>query len=75
MARSAQAVADHYGLEVKFRAGSTDCNIPLSMGIPAVCVGCVRGGGAHTREEFVEIDSLAPGLGVAFEMILSHFED
>ena len=75
MARSAQAVADHYGLEVKFRAGSTDCNIPLSMGIPAVCVGCVRGGGAHTREEFVEIDSLAPGLGVAFEMILSHFAD
>jgi acetylornithine deacetylase/succinyl-diaminopimelate desuccinylase-like protein len=44
------------------------------MGIPAVCVGCVRGGGAHTREEYVEIDSLAPGLGVAFEMILSHFE-
>lgn len=74
MTRAAKAVADHYGLEVRFRPGSTDCNIPLSMGIPAVCVGCVRGGGAHTREEYVEIDSLAPGLGVAFEMILSHFE-
>ncbi len=74
MMRAAKAVANHYGLEVRFRPGSTDCNIPLSMGIPAVCVGCVRGGGAHTREEYVEIDSLAPGLGVAFEMILSHFE-
>lgn len=74
MTRAAKAVADHYGLEVRFRPGSTDCNIPLSMGIPAVCVGCVRGGGAHTREEYVEIDSLAPGLGVALEMILSHFE-
>lgn len=74
MTRAAKAVANHYGLEVRFRPGSTDCNIPLSMGIPAVCVGCVRGGGAHTREEYVEIDSLAPGLGVAFEMILSHFE-
>lgn len=74
MTRAAKAVANHYGLEVRFRPGSTDCNIPLSMGIPAVCVGCVRGGGAHTREEYVEIDSLAPGLGVAFAMILSHFE-
>ena len=73
MNRAAEAVARHYGLEVKFRAGSTDCNIPLSMGIPAVCVGCVRGGGAHTREEYVEIDSLIPGIKVAFEMILSHF--
>ena len=75
MRRAALAVANHYGLEAKFRAGSTDCNIPLSMGIPAVCVGCVRGGGAHTREEYVEIDSLAPGLGVAFALILSHFEE
>jgi len=73
MNRAAEAVARHYGLEVKFRAGSTDCNIPLSMGIPAVCVGCVRGGGAHTREEYVEVDSLLPGIKVAFEMILSHF--
>ena len=73
MSRAAAAVANHYGLEVKFRPGSTDCNIPLSMGIPAVCIGCVRGGGAHTREEYVEIDSLAPGLGVAAEMILRHF--
>ena len=73
IARAAEAVRAHYGLEVKLRAGSTDCNIPLSRGIPAVCVGAVRGGGAHTREEYVEIDSLTPGLGVAFAMILHHF--
>lgn len=71
--RAAAAVRAHYGLEVNLRAGSTDCNIPLSRGIPAVCVGAVRGGGAHTREEYVEIDSLRPGLAVAFEMILHHF--
>ena len=73
IARAAEAVRANYGLEVKLRAGSTDCNIPLSRGIPAVCVGAVRGGGAHTREEYVEIDSLTPGLGVAFAMILHHF--
>ena len=72
-ARAAAAVKAHYGLEVKFKSGSTDCNVPLSMGIPAVCVGCVCGAGAHTREEYVEIGSLAPGLGVAMEMVLHHF--
>lgn len=73
MERSAQAVRNHYGCDVTFSAGSTDCNVPLSVGVPAVCVGCVEGAGAHTREEYAEIDSLLPGLKVAFELILYHF--
>ena len=71
--RAAEAIRRHYGLDVLFSSGSTDCNLPLSLGIPAICVGCVVGGGAHTREEYVEIDSLRPGLGVAFDLILHHF--
>jgi acetylornithine deacetylase/succinyl-diaminopimelate desuccinylase-like protein len=39
-------------------AGSTDCNIPLSLGVPAVCFGDVLGGGAHTREEYIDIASM-----------------
>ena len=54
-------------------AGSTDCNIPLSMGIPAVCFGCYRGKGAHTREEFVETDSLAPGLHLGLKIVEDAF--
>ena len=73
MERAAQAVKQHYGYDVSFRVGSTDCNVPLSMGVPAVCVGCAMGAGAHTREESVDIDSLRPGLGVAFDLILHHF--
>lgn len=72
-ARAAAAIRKHYGYEVQFRSGSTDCNIPLSMGVPAICPGCVVGGGAHTREEYVEIESLLPGLKAAAEMILFHF--
>ena len=60
---------------MEFRPGSTDCNIPLSMGIPSVCAGCYNGKGAHTREEYVEIDSLLPGLKTAFELVLHHFGD
>ncbi len=47
---------------------STDCNIPLSMGIPAICVGAYEGGGAHTREEWVKKDSLSKGLEFAIRI-------
>lgn len=73
MNRAAEAIQDHYGHAPSFGASSTDCNIPLSLGVPAVCVGCVVGKGAHTREEFVYIDSLQPGIAVAFDLILHHF--
>ncbi len=75
MDRAAAAVRRHYGEEMVFRPGSTDCNIPLSVGIPSVCAGCYHGAGAHTREEYVEIDSLLPGLCVAFELLLYHFAE
>lgn len=48
---------------------STDCNIPLSMGIPSVCVGTCRGSGAHTREEYIEKDSLGTGLEIALNLL------
>ena len=63
----------HYGTELTFGSGSTDCNIPLSLGIPSICVGCYDGAGAHTREEYVLVDSLVPGLHFAFDLILHHF--
>ncbi len=71
--RAAAAVQEHFGFQVTCSPGSTDCNIPLSMGIAAICPGCVMGEGAHTREEFVEEWSLLPGLKVAFSLILHHF--
>ena len=71
--RGATAIKNNYKIDTKFTPGSTDCNIPLSQGIPAICLGCVIGGKAHTREEFIEIDSILPGIKAAFEMILYHF--
>ena len=73
MPRAQEATMRHYNCGIQFGSGSTDCNIPLSMGIPAICVGCYDGAGAHTREEYVEIDSLLPGLKFAFDMVLYHF--
>lgn len=50
------------------KSASTDCNIPLSLGIPAVCIGVYRGAGSHTREEWVEKASLKKGLEIALRI-------
>lgn len=42
----------------RISAGSTDCNIPLSMGTPAICFGGPLGDGVHTREEYVTVPLL-----------------
>ena len=48
--------------------GSTDCNIPLSLGVPAMCFGVYEGGGAHTRSEWHKKSSLPLGLEIALEV-------
>ena len=55
-------------VQVATRAGSTDCNIPLSLGIPAVCISAYNGGGMHTREEWLEKDSLPTGLEIGIRI-------
>lgn len=57
--------------DVKYYSSSTDCNIPLSLGIPAICTGVYSGGGTHTREEWIEKESLIPGLELGIKHILS----
>lgn len=57
--------------KVSFRCGSTDCNIPLSLGIAALCVGVNIHAGVHTREEWVEKKSLIPGLEIAIKLGLA----
>ena len=69
--RCSGAIREIYGMTPGFCAASTDANIPLSLGIPAATFGLYRGGGAHTREEYVQIDSLTPGLKIALYFFLS----
>ena len=59
----------HTGKDVSFGSASTDCNIPLSMGIPAVCFGGYSGHGAHTREEYIEIESMKMGYAVVLDVL------
>ncbi len=54
-------------------SGSTDCNIPMSLGVPAVCIGNCMGNGTHTREEKVLKSSLVKGLKITTHILLSYF--
>jgi len=48
-----RAVDRHLGLRTDLRLGSTDANIPLALGIPALSMGAGgSGGGAHTLAEW-----------------------
>lgn len=66
----ASAVEDVTGAPVRLGSSSTDCNIPLSLGIPALCIGVYIGGGAHTRGEWVKRDSLIPGLELCIKAVI-----
>lgn len=55
-------------------SGSTDCNIPLSMGVPSACFGVYVGEGEHTREEWVEAESIKDGMKAAMSVLMNWFE-
>ena len=54
---------------VEPESASTDANVPLSLGIPAICVGTVAGEGMHTRGEWVDLASLGRGLALAHLLV------
>ena len=69
--KTAAAVTEEViGEPVSFKSGSTDCNIPLSLGIPALCFGVYNGKGCHTRNEYVEKASLLPGLEIGIKAMI-----
>jgi acetylornithine deacetylase/succinyl-diaminopimelate desuccinylase-like protein len=57
------AVDRHLGLKTEQRLGSTDANIPLSLGIQALSMGAGgEGGGAHTLAEWYSARDREAGL-------------
>jgi tripeptide aminopeptidase len=55
LAASLRAVDRHLHLETDARIGSTDANLPLSLGVPALAIGAGgSGGGIHTLAEWYD---------------------
>ncbi len=58
-----RAVDAHLGIRSRLDCASTDANIPLSLGIPAVSIGAGgQGGGAHTMSEWYRAEGRDLGL-------------
>jgi di/tripeptidase len=58
-----RAVDRHLGLPTSLQMGSTDANLPLSLGIPALSIGAGGdGGGAHTLAEWYSANGREVGL-------------
>ncbi|MBN2119311.1 MAG: M20/M25/M40 family metallo-hydrolase [Anaerolineales bacterium] len=50
------------GLEAGLISGSTDANVPLSKGYPAIVLGVTTGGSAHTTHEYINTTPIAQGM-------------
>jgi acetylornithine deacetylase/succinyl-diaminopimelate desuccinylase-like protein len=50
------------GITPTLDASSTDANVPIGLGIPAICIGIAEGGNAHRLEEFIRVSSIPTGL-------------
>ncbi|HEV3332105.1 MAG TPA: M20/M25/M40 family metallo-hydrolase [Bryobacteraceae bacterium] len=58
-----RAVDAHLGIRSHLDCSSTDANIPISMGIPAIAIGAGGvGGGAHTTQEWFRPEGRDLGL-------------
>jgi tripeptide aminopeptidase len=67
LAKTLRAVDRHLGIRTEARIASTDANIPLSLGVPALSMGAGGdGGGIHTRSEWYD----ATGRELALKRIL-----
>lgn len=62
LVENALAALEQVGITGSLETGSTDGNIPLAEGCPAVTVGITRGGNAHRLDEFIETRPVAQGL-------------
>lgn len=62
LVRLAQTTLQSLGLEARLNIGSTDANLPLSLGLPAITIGLTNGGGAHTVHEYISLPPLEKGL-------------
>lgn len=63
------------GIQSNLTIGSTDANVPLSRGLPAICVGLSTGYGAHTVNEYIHVGPLFQGLAQVVALVEGIFQE
>jgi tripeptide aminopeptidase len=62
---------DVLGSEPVLECGSTDASLPLSVGLPSVCVGITHGGEAHSLQEFISIEPIQAGYEALVRLVMA----
>jgi acetylornithine deacetylase/succinyl-diaminopimelate desuccinylase-like protein len=75
LVRAAKRALQKRGIQPNLTIGSTDANVPLSRGLPAITIGLSTGFGAHTTNEYIHTEPLFHGLGQLVEVVEGAFKD
>lgn len=59
-------VLSSLGIDAVCDASSTDANVPMSRGMPSMCIGLANGGNVHRVDEYIVLDQLPVGLAQLF---------
>ena len=73
-ARNAEILSQFWEGPLDFNAYSTDANIPLSLGIPSNVIGTIRGGGAHTYDEWIDFSFQETGMKIAISLLKEYWK-
>lgn len=71
LVRGALSSLAEIGIMGTLETGSTDGNVPLSQGCPAVTIGITRGGNAHRLDEYIEVTPIRFGLKQLITLVLA----
>ena len=63
-------VHQHLGVQTRVYPSSTDGNIPLSLGIPAVTIGVTVGGNGHRTDEYIYTPPISKGLAQVLLLLI-----
>ncbi len=73
LVETAVTALESYGFETELRASSTDSNMAMSAGVPAITIGTGAGGGrAHAVDEYLNVarDDFIRGLSAGLILVL-----
>jgi len=66
-----KSIGEAMGIDMRLTStgGCSDGNFTASLGIPTIDAMGIRGGGAHSLDEYVELDSIVPNVHLMCEIV------
>ncbi len=74
LVRLLKGAVEQLGLTPRIGNASTDANIPLSRGLPAVCFGLTVGGKSHTIHEYIDTHPVEKGMQLLIQVVSGVWE-